>query len=66
MTFPYIQVLFHIFYYYWGKENSLLHRGSTVRVHRTGSSAAVKHKIEGIAATGIKWYCDRLDPRVIS
>ena len=77
MTFPYVQVLFHIFYYYWGKEKSLLYRGlllyrgslyrgSTVRVHRTGRSAVVKHKIEGKAATGMKWYCGRLNPRVIS
>ena len=27
MKFCYIEVLFHIFYYYWGKENCLLHRG---------------------------------------
>ena len=25
--FRYIKVLFHIFYYYWGKENHSLHRG---------------------------------------
>ena len=25
--FRYIQVLFHIFYYYWGKENRSLYRG---------------------------------------
>ena len=25
--FHYIEVLFHMFYYYWGKENRLLYRG---------------------------------------
>ena len=25
--FRYIEVLFHIFYYYWGKENRSLYRG---------------------------------------
>ena len=28
--FCYIEVLFHIFYQYWGKENCSLYRGSTV------------------------------------
>ena len=29
--FRYIEVLFHIFCYYWGKENRLLYRGSLYR-----------------------------------
>ena len=32
--FCYIEVLFHIFYYYWGKENRSLHRGlCCIEVH---------------------------------
>ena len=27
LTFRYIKVPFHIFYYYWGKENRSLYRG---------------------------------------
>ena len=27
MKFRYFEVLFHIFYYYWGKENRSLYRG---------------------------------------
>ena len=27
MRFRYIEVLFHIFYYYWGEENRSLYRG---------------------------------------
>ena len=32
--FRYIEVLFHIFYYYWGKENRSLYRGHRcIKVH---------------------------------
>ena len=39
-TFPYMKVLFQIFYYYWGKENRSLYRGRCYMEVRPGKSAA--------------------------
>ena len=48
--FRYIEVLFHIFYYYWGKENRSLYRG-----HRSIEFVISRFHCTGSRRIAVKW-----------